>query len=146
MEYQQSEGGSKMTRTEKALQNQKKGYNCAQAIVCTFSEMFGIDEKTAFRISECFGSGMGIMDTCGAVSAMAAVIGMKESDGNLESPATKKICYSMMKTMVAEFKEKNGSTICREIKGIDTGTPLRSCTGCIEDAVAIIERNLLASG
>ena len=133
----------KNERVEKALANHKKGYNCAQSVVCAYCDMFGIEEETAFRMSEGFGLGMGDMDTCGAVTAMAMVTGMKESDGNIESPGTKKVCYKKMKQLIGEFKKKNGSINCKEIKGVDTGQILRSCDGCIEDAVMIIEESLL---
>ena len=45
--------------------------------------------------------------------------------------------------MTNAFLEKNGSIICRDIKGVDTGKVLRSCDGCIEDAAQIIEETLL---
>ena len=44
---------------------------------------------------------------------------------------------------ISEFKEKNGSIVCREIKGVDTGNVLRTCDGCIEDAVALLDKHLL---
>jgi len=131
-----------MEKVEKALQNHKNGYNCAQAVACAYSGELGIDEKTAFRMSEGFGLGMGAMETCGAVTALAMVVGMKMSDGNMDSPATKAACYKKARKMVEEFKNKNGSIICREIKGVGTGTILRSCEGCIEDAMAIIDGHL----
>ena len=34
----------------KALENHKKGYNCAQAVACAFSEQLGMDEKEVFRL------------------------------------------------------------------------------------------------
>ena len=77
-------------RVKKALENHRKGYNCAQAVACVFCDEFGKDEKEVFEIMEAFGFGMGTMGTCGAVSAMAAVAGMKESDGNLDKPGTKR--------------------------------------------------------
>ncbi len=40
------------------------------------------------------------------------------------------------------FQEKNGSTICRELKGVDTGNPLRSCPGCLEDAIELAQEIL----
>ena len=40
------------------------------------------------------------------------------------------------------FEEKNGSTICRDLKGVDTGKVLRTCPGCIEDAVEIVQEVL----
>jgi len=135
-----------MEKVEKALENHNKGYNCAQAVACAYSDLFGIDEKTAFRMSESFGLGMGAMEACGAVTAMAMVTGMKDSDGNMASPGTKVACYKKTKEMIKLFKAKNGSIICSELKGVGTGKPLRSCEGCIEDAIEIIEKNLLASG
>ena len=132
-----------MDKIEKALQNHKNGYNCAQSVACVYCDLFGFDEKTVFRMSEGFGLGMGCMEACGAVTAMAMVAGMKESDGNMSSPGTKKICYQKSKDMIAKFSEKNGSIICSELKGVKTGNPLRSCGGCIEDAVVIIEESLL---
>ena len=127
---------------KKAVENHKKGYNCAQAVACAFCDQLGKDEKEVFEIMEAFGFGMGTMGTCGAVSAMAAVIGMKESDGCLNATATKKVCYKKMKELTAKFQEMNNSIICREIKGVDTGIVLRSCDGCVEDAAGIIEEYL----
>ena len=40
--------------------------------------------------------------------------------------------------MCARFKAQNGTTICSELKGIgNPAGPLRSCPGCIQDAVDI---------
>ncbi|MBE6035642.1 C-GCAxxG-C-C family protein [Aminipila sp.] len=130
-------------RVEQALANHKKGYNCAQSLVCAYCDLFGIDEKTAFKMAEAYGLGMGSMGTCGAVTAMAMVAGMKISDGNLDAPATKKESYKKMKEMTEAFREKNQSIDCSEIKGVTGGPVLRSCDGCIEDAAAIIEKMLL---
>lgn len=131
-------------RVEQAIANHKKGYNCAQSVACAYCDLFGIDEQTAFRLAESYGLGMGTMGTCGAVTAMAMVNGMKNSDGNLEAPASKKTSYSVMKTMTKEFLERNGSVMCDEIKGLTGGEVLRSCDGCIEDAANIIEKILLS--
>ncbi len=122
---------------EQALAYHKKGYNCAQAVACAFAEDLGRDEKELFEVMEAFGFGMGTMGTCGAVSAMAAIVGMNVSDGNLEKPGTKKISYRASKELIRQFQEKNGSVICRELKGVDTKKVLRSCNGCIEDAVEL---------
>ena len=42
--------------------------------------------------------------------------------------------------LLKEFEEKNGSTICSVIKGVETKKVLRSCDGCVEDATAIVEK------
>lgn len=127
---------------EKAVANHKKGYNCAQAVACAFCDKLGRDEKEVFELMEAFGFGMGTMGTCGAVSAMAAVAGMVESDGALDAPKTKKASYKAMKELTEKFLEKNGSIICREIKGVETKKVLRSCDGCVQDAAEIVEEYL----
>ncbi|MDO4438607.1 MAG: C-GCAxxG-C-C family protein [Eubacteriales bacterium] len=113
-------------------------YNCAQAVACTFADILNMDEKDIFRAAEAFGLGMGVMGTCGAVSGMAIVIGLLESDGNIDNPATKRNCYKLMSACHERFREKNSTVICRELKGIDTGKVIRSCNDCIGDAVEIL--------
>lgn len=130
----------------KAVENHKKGYNCAQAVACAFSERLGVDEKEIFKMMEAFGFGMGTMGTCGAVSAMAAIVGMNESDGDIDKPSTKRVCYKAMKELTQKFIEKNQSVICREIKGVDTGVVLRSCDGCVYDAADILEEYMGKDG
>ncbi len=132
----------KSEKVQQALINHHKKYNCAQAVACAFAEDLGRSEKEVFEIMEGFGFGMGSMTTCGAVSAMAAIAGMKNSDGNMENPGSKKISYKAAKAMLKEFEDKNGSIICREIKGVDTKKILRSCDGCVMDAAEIVEKYL----
>ena len=130
-------------RMKRVEENHKKGYNCAQAVACAYSDLYGVDEKDAFRAVECFGRGMGVMCTCGAVSAMAYLVGLKVSDANLEHPQSKVDCYNTFKPMSEAFAAKNQSTLCSELKGIGTGVVLRSCPGCMQDAAEIIETHLI---
>lgn len=129
-------------KTIKADALHKKGYNCAQAVACAFAEELGFDEETVFRITEGFGLGMGGMQcTCGAVTGAAALAGMINSKP--EAGGKSKVdTYKLARQIPAKFLEKNGSVICRELKGVDTGNMLRSCSGCIEDAVVIAEEVL----
>lgn len=132
-----------MNRAEKALEYHKKGYNCSQAVACTFCDKMNLEEETVFRMME--GFGFGVSDsygTCGAVTGMAAVLGTIISTANLESPDSKQNTYAKVRELNAKFREKNGSTICRDLKGMDTGKVLRSCDGCIEDAVNLLAEEL----
>lgn len=46
--------------------------------------------------------------------------------------------YQLADQMCARFKAQNGTTICSELKGIgNPAGPLRSCPGCIQDAMDI---------
>ena len=131
-----------MDKKKKALEYHKKGYNCAQSVACLYAEELGFDEAEVFRLTEAMGFGMGTMGTCGVVSAMAVVAGMKNSDGDLKDPSTKKSSYKLIRALTEEFERMNQTVICRELKGVDTGNPIRSCDGCIEDGIEIIEREL----
>lgn len=131
-----------MDRKETALKLHHSKFNCAQSVACAFCNVMGADPETTFRLAEPFGLGMGCMGTCGAISGMAMVVGMKMSDGNLDDPGTKKECYSMMEKLIAEFREKNGSTLCQDLKDTDPDTHIR-CDGYIEDAVALLDKHLL---
>ncbi|MFR5771895.1 MAG: C-GCAxxG-C-C family protein [Lachnospirales bacterium] len=130
------------SRVEETIARHDKGYNCAQAVVCTYCDLLGIDEETAFKMSEGFGFGMGMTEVCGAVSGMTFIAGLKNSDGNLSAPKTKRDTYTFSRKMAQKFKEKNGSYICAELKGIRGGKVLRSCPGCIADAAKIIEEQI----
>ena len=121
-----------------------RGYNCAQIVLCSYVEELGIDEETLFRISEGFGAGMGgMMQTCGAVTAMFMALGLANSSGDLQACDTKPQTMKKVRELAAEFEKKNGSIVCRELKGIDTGKVLRSCDGCIEDGIRILGEYLL---
>lgn len=121
-----------------------RGYNCAQIVLCSYAEELGIDEETLFRISEGFGAGMGgMMQTCGAVTAMFMALGLANSSGDLQACDTKPQTMKKVRELAAEFEKKNGSIVCRELKGIDTGKVLRSCDGCIEDGIRILGEYLL---
>ena len=96
-----------------------------------------------FCIAEGFGLGMGMMEVCGALSGMMMIIGLQNSVGNLDKgKATKGDTYKKVREYTAKFKEQNGSYLCKELKGVETGKVLRSCPDCIRDAVALTEEYL----
>ena len=132
-----------MNKVEQALKYHKQGYNCSQAVLCSFCEQTGLSEETAFKVAE--GLGFGNSDslgTCGAVTGMALVIGMINSNAHLEKPDSKASTYKILRELNKKFREKNGSTICHALNGLDGGEVLRSCDGCIEDAVVLINEYL----
>lgn len=126
-------------RVRLAMEYRKKGYNCTQAVIGVFSLELGLPPELVFKISEGFGAGMG--DTrgiCGAISGAIMTAGLKNSLGPAQ-PVTKGSTYRLAKEIQEEFLKKNGTVVCRELKGVDTGEMIRSCEGCIEDAVRIAE-------
>ncbi|NNJ31400.1 C-GCAxxG-C-C family protein [Lacrimispora defluvii] len=130
-------------RAKKALEKHAEGYNCAQAVSCVFCDKTGVDEATMFRFTEGMGLGMGGMEgTCGAIGAAAVLSGLKNSTAQLDKPDSKRFSYEASKACLQSFKEHNGSVVCKDLKGVETGKVLRPCNDCIADAVMIIEQTL----
>lgn len=117
----------------------KKGYNCAQSVLCAFTSELGIDEKILFKLAEGFGAGMGNRNgPCGALSAIIAIAGLVNSDGNLCNPTSKMSTYSLSADIVERFQSEINDINCSDIKNNEKHT----CDECILKAVEIAE-NLL---
>ncbi len=148
-------------RVKKAVELFKSGCNCSQAVICAYSDLFGMDENEAMRVSEGFGGGMGRMRlTCGAVSGMFMLAGLKYSKGIAGDTETRTKIYDTVQQMAKAFEEKNGSIVCADLLGIskpaeNNPSPTerskefykkRPCAGCVEDCAKITEEFLLGGG
>jgi len=126
------------SRKDIAVEKKKSGhYNCAQAVACTYCDIAGTDHDTLFAAAGAFGRGMGCMEgTCGAITGAGLVLGFAMPDRVRAMQAQGRI--------MAKFQERNGATLCRKLKGLSTGTPLRHCNGCVADAAEFLEAELAA--
>jgi len=108
------------TKVEKALENFSNGYNCAQSVLSAFCEENGLDLNTAFKLACGFGGGgMRYKQTCGAVSGAMMFIGLKCGHYKKGDAEQKKYCYKKIHEFIDKFKEKNKSTKCRELLGLE---------------------------
>lgn len=102
----------------------EEGYNCAQAVVCAFSEELGMEKEQVARLICGLGGGVGrLREICGAVSGMAVVSGSLYGYSKPEDLDGKKRTYEMIQKLSARFREENGSILCRELlkeEGNDT--------------------------
>ena len=110
----------------------KREMNCCQAVVRAFADTIPLDETTLMSLSAGFGAGMGTMEgTCGALVGAIIVAGLR-TGGNGTVALSRKI--------LPRFKELcGGATICRDLKGIETGKVLCSCENCVRNAVCAAE-------
>ncbi len=108
-------------RVEKAGRLFKEGgYNCCQAVVLAYCDLFGLDEKTAAALSSGFGGGMGRMrEVCGSVSGMVMLSGLLCPADNPSDKAGRTANYALVQEVAGEFRSINGSIICRELLGLD---------------------------
>ena len=130
----------KKDRYQIATDYHNRGYNCCQSVCFAFLDQVDLDEKTLFRVTEGLGLGMGGMEgTCGAVTAACVIAGAKNSTVEMGGPGSKGATYKISKEIVRRFKEESGSVICKELKGVETGTPAKACPDCVKDAARILE-------
>ena len=129
-------------RTLLADELHRKGYSCAQAVAVACADLVDVPKEILFKTMEGFGAGMGTGDgVCGALSGGLLIAGLKNSSGNLTAPKTKSSTMKISKAMLSDFRDKCGSIICRELKGVDTGKMLCSCPDCIKHGVEVVEKN-----
>jgi len=121
------------SRKQIAVEKKRCGLNCAQAVLCAYADLAGIDEETAIRLAAPFGAGMGNMEgTCGAITGAGLVLGLVS-----QGPATKQ-----MRQIMNKFQERNGATQCKLLKGVGTGKVLRECSDCVADAAEFLEEEI----
>lgn len=117
------------------------GYNCSQTVMCTYCDLLGLTPEDGYRISEGFGGGIAqTRGTCGTVTALAMLAGLKRSDALPGRGVTKMDTYALIQPMMKEFEEQNGSLLCSELMGLTGGPILRPCIDCVTDAAALAEK------
>ena len=146
----------KYDHTEKAVRLFSEGLNCAQAVFTAFSDVTGIDEELAKRLSSSFGAGMGRMrEVCGACSGMFMVAGILYGKGIESDDKLKTAHYQRIQYLAEEFRKSHETIICRDLlKGLavtSTPTPekrteqyykVRPCVKFVRTAAEILDRYL----
>jgi C_GCAxxG_C_C family probable redox protein len=114
-----------------------------------FGELYGLDRSTAFKLTRAFGSGMGMGRECGAVTGALMILGLKIQEAPSEKETRFRV-YDQVKEFVRLFEEKRGTIICKDLLGVDLGTPegrdkaikdnlFRTlCPGFVRDAAQIL--------
>ena len=115
----------------------KKEMNCCQAVLVAFADKLGKGEDDLLRLGSGFGSGMATMEgTCGALVGAIMVSSLLSAEGEARNNS---------RAIMSRFKELcGGATICRDLKGIETGKVLCSCEDCVRNAVRVAGETLKA--
>ena len=109
------------TRKEIAAEKKRCGsHNCTQAVLCTYHDFAGMEEETIKNAGNAFAAGMGNMEgTCGAIVGAGIILGLATQD--------KAKSVKGMRQIMDKFKQRNGATQCKLLKGVGTGKVLREC-------------------
>lgn len=146
-----------MNRADRAEELFRQGYNCSQSVFAAFLDLVGMTTEEAAKMASPFGAGFGkLREVCGAVSGMTLLAGFLRGYSDPEDYERKKELYALIQKMCAEFKDAEGSIICRELLGLKEGEDLaepsvrteeyyksRPCIGACRTAAEIAEKHLL---
>lgn len=139
-------------RIERAVSFFKNGYNCAQAVVAAYADLYEFTPEQAYRMASSFGGGIGRMrETCGAACGLFMLAGLQTGavdGGDREGKAAN---YALVQQLAKEFRERNGSINCGELLGLKPLTPIsttpeerteeyyikRPCVKMVEEAAKI---------
>ena len=115
-----------------------------------FGELYGLDRSTAIKLARAFGSGMGMGRECGAVTGALMILGFKVQEASSEKETRYRV-YDLVREFVRLFEEKRGTILCKDLLGVDMGTPegrdkaikdnlFRTlCPGFVRDAAQILD-------
>ena len=145
------------TRADRAEALFRQGYNCSQSVFAAFADVVGMSVQEAAQLASPFGAGFGkLREVCGAVSGMTMLAGKLKGYSDPKAREEKVELYKLIQKMCAEFEEKEGSIICRELLGLEKGEDLgepavrteeyyrsRPCVGACRTAAEIAEKYLL---
>lgn len=140
--------------SDRAVELFKQGYNCSQAVFAAFCNEFGMDEKTALKVSAGLGGGVGrLREVCGTVTGAAMVAGMVYGATEGADKESKAKTYKVVQQIAEEFKKDNPSIVCRELLGLDRAelSPIpesrtgeyykkRPCIHLIESSAKIVDK------
>lgn len=141
-----------MDYKEKAITYLSNQFNCAQAVLATFSQDLGLDEEQALMLASNFGGGARCGQLCGAVSGALMVLGLKygnSNSGNKEEILNSKNTSEQFNKL---FCEQNKSLVCKELLGYDLSVPeqrktimeksiiAETCPKMVTDAVEIVQQ------
>ena len=109
----------KTARRSRELFN--SGYRCAESVLLSVAESKGIQSELIPRIATGFCAG--IARTCGSCGAVSgAIMAINQFYGrNLPDEPVEKT-YMPVQRLIEMFKNKFGSTNCRDLTGVDLGT------------------------
>ena len=112
------------SRREEAIAYFYEGYNCTQAVLLAHKDLMGVDTAQIMKICQSFGGGMArLREVCGTVSAMFMVAGALTGSADPKDAVGKKRNYEAVQKLAADFRERNGSIICRTLLGLDGTRP-----------------------
>ncbi len=114
---------------EYAVMLKHRGFNCCQAVLSAY-------DPALKSTGAAFGGGMGCMEaTCGSLVGAQILLGINEYRGR---PILRDAAV-----VHNRFKELSGASVCKELKGRETGIVLCECDDCVRNAMRVAEEAII---
>ena len=133
-----------MDHVSKALELNRGGFNCAQSVLCAFSDVTGLGRDDSLRLAAGLGGGVRSGEVCGAVSGAVLVLGAAYPFTDASDKDAKYRIANLAKEFCARFREKYGVVTCRELLERTAGEEkrYRYCGDYVRDCVALLDEML----
>jgi C_GCAxxG_C_C family probable redox protein len=110
-------------RIASACEKFSGGYNCAQSVLISFSDLLGKEEQDLKQIAAGFCGGMGKLQlTCGAATGAFMAFSMYASIHSETDEGAKELSAAMIRAFERQYVALTGSLTCRMILGVDMNT------------------------
>ncbi len=140
-------GFERMNKTDTIKALRAESLNCAQCVLLLHHDALGISEEDAIKMAGCFGGGMAVKGTCGALTGALMALGFR-CGAFRGDPAKKNACHQITEEFVRAFEREYGSTQCSYFTGERTAdaksgcAPRHTCNELIEGASDMLDRLL----
>ncbi len=131
----------------KANELHEQGFSCSQAVFGAYCERFGVDKEQGLKLACGLGGGLGRLGgRCGAVTGACLLIGLKHGMAIPGDTGAKNKTYEVVREFVARFEERQKSSVCSELTGVELLIADQAalerikpiCDDAIRDAVTIV--------
>ncbi len=136
-----------MSAVNEAIELHRQGFSCSQAVFAAYCERLGLDKVLGLKLSCGLGGGLGRLGgRCGAVTGACLLIGLKYGMAEPGDTGAKNKTYEVVREFVARFEERQKSSVCSELTGVELLIADQSaldrikpvCDKAIRDAVEIV--------
>ncbi|MBQ8293310.1 MAG: C_GCAxxG_C_C family protein [Bacilli bacterium] len=104
-----------MTRAKLAEKYFIDGYACSQAVVLAFCDLTNIEKEDLLKLTLPLGGGLSRLRlTCGAINALAIIIGLVFSS-DCFTEENKLYIYEKTREVINRFEKKWGTINCKEL-------------------------------
>jgi C_GCAxxG_C_C family probable redox protein len=108
-----------MNKVKKTLDlHRNGGLTCSQALLTVYGETYGIDLEKAMLLGRPLAGGIGGQgETCGYIAAAILILAYAYNDK--DEAKARKNTHPVVMNLFRRFKERHGTTMCKELLGAD---------------------------